>query len=357
MIPASPNHFFFGLLLAVVVLAIFIFLPFLTPLVLAIALAVVFGPIHRLIVRWFFRDKERSSFGALVTLIVIVVIIFVPAILISAKIYTEVQSMYGFLIDESGRSQVIDSLNNIAQRGSHLLFDLFPAYSFDSFNITDILQRGLEWVFGNLDTVFSGASKIALSIFVMFLALFYFLRDGRELRRQVIALSPLGDDDDRQILNRLEQTIYSIFAGSIAVGIIQGILTGIGFAIFGVPSPALWGSIAAVAALIPGIGTALVIVPGILYLAFVGDTGHAIGLLIWGIIAVGLIDNFLGPIIVNRRVKIHPFLILLSVLGGIIFFGPIGFVLGPIVLAFLFSLLEIYKASYARRNASIEPKN
>lgn len=347
MIQPSPNHFFYGLLLAVIVLAVMIFLPFLTPVVLAAAIAVVFAPIHRWIVRTLYKDKERSSIGALTTLLVISIIIFLPTLLITAKIYTEVQSMYGFLIDESGRSQVITALNNAAGSLSGVFFNLFPAYSFDSFNITEVLQRGLEWLFNNLDTVFSGASKIALAMFIMLLALFYLLRDGRELKRQIIALSPLGDDDDNRIFRKLEQTIYSIFAGSIAVGIIQGILTGIGFAIFGVPNPALWGSIAAVSALIPGIGTSLVMVPGVLYLFFTGESGSAIGLLVWGVIAVGLIDNFLGPIFINRGVKIHPFLILLSVLGGLLFFGPIGFVLGPIILAFLFSLLDIYRASYS----------
>jgi predicted PurR-regulated permease PerM len=346
MTPTSPNHFFFGLLLAVIILAIFIFLPFLTPIVLSAAIAVVFAPVHRFIVRVLFKDKERSSVAALITSLLIIIIIFVPLLLVAGKIYTEVQNMYGFLIDETGRSQVIDALNRAAQSVSHIFFDLFPAYSFDSLSVTDILKKGLEWLFSNLDVVFGGASKIALSVFVMFLALFYFLRDGRELKRQIVQLSPLGDDDDNRIFKKLEKTIFSIFGGSIAVGIIQGILTGIGFAIFGVPSPALWGSIAAVSALIPGVGTSLVLVPGILYLLFTGSNGAAIGLLIWSVLAVGLIDNFLGPIFVNRGVKIHPFLILLSVLGGIIFFGPIGFVLGPIVLAFLFSLLEIYKAGH-----------
>jgi hypothetical protein len=96
---------------------------------------------------------------------------------------------------------------------------------------------------------------------------------------------------------------------------IQGLLTGIGFYVFGVPNPALWGSFAVVAALIPGIGTSLVIVPGVLYLFFVNTHLHALGMLIWGILAVGLIDNFLGPMLVNRGVNIHPFLILLSVMG------------------------------------------
>ncbi|OHA17060.1 MAG: hypothetical protein A3C79_02130 [Candidatus Taylorbacteria bacterium RIFCSPHIGHO2_02_FULL_45_28] len=349
MTPVSPSHFFFGLLLVVVVLAVFIFLPFLTPIVLAAAIAVVFAPLHRFIVRKFYKDRERSNFGALTTLLVVIVIIFVPALLITAKIYTEVQSMYGFLIDESGRSQAITALNNAAEGVSNVFLNLYPAYSFDSFNITEILQKGLEWLFGNLDTIFSGASKIALSFFVMLLAMFYFLRDGRELKRQIISLSPLGDDDDEKIFKKLERTIFSIFGGSIAVGILQGILTGIGFALFGVPNPALWGSIAAVTALIPGIGTALVLIPGILYVFFTGSTGETIGLLVWGVLAVGLIDNLLAPIFINRGVKIHPFLILLSVLGGLLFFGPIGFVLGPIVLAFLFSLLEIYRSSFGGR--------
>jgi len=176
MISTTPSYFFFGLLLAVIVLAIFMFLPFLTPIVLAIALAVIFGPLHRFLVKWLFRDKERSSFGALITLIIITIIIFVPALFVAAKIYSEVQNMYAYLIDESSRSQVITSLNNLTQYLSHALFNLFPAYTFDSFNITDIFRKGLEWVFGNLDIIFSGASKIALSVFVMFLALFYFLR-------------------------------------------------------------------------------------------------------------------------------------------------------------------------------------
>jgi predicted PurR-regulated permease PerM len=344
----STNHFFYGLLLAVVVLAILMFLPFLTPIVLAGALAIIFSKVHSYIRRIFFKDIERSSLSAIVTLLLIILSVFVPAFLVMGKIYTEVQTVYVFLIDESNRSQVIILLNDAVHRISQTLFGLYPEYSFNSLNITSVLTKMLEWIFTNLDTVFTGVSKVAMGTFIMLLALFYFLRDGRELRRQVIMLSPLGDTDDERIMKKIEQAVYSIFAGSIIVALIQGILTGIGFAIFHVPNPALWGSLAAIAALIPGIGTALVIVPGIIYLLITGATGYAIGLIVWGVIAVSLIDNVLGPILVNRGIEIHPFLILLSVLGGLIFFGPIGFVLGPIVLAFLFALLEIYRISIRR---------
>jgi predicted PurR-regulated permease PerM len=176
------------------------------------------------------------------------------------------------------------------------------------------------------------------------------LRDGTSLRRQLIRFSPLVDTYDQKIFDKLELAIHSVVKGSLVVGIIQGVLTGIGFAIFDIPNPALWGSIAAIAALIPGIGTALVIVPGIIYSFFSGTMGATIGLAIWGVVAVGLIDNFLGPRLIERGVKVHQFLILLSVLGGITFFGPIGFIIGPLIVSLLYALLEIYKDSLEKRN-------
>ena len=128
------------------------------------------------------------------------------------------------------------------------------------------------------------------------------------------------------------------------MALIQGILTAVGFTFFGIPNATLWGSVAAITALIPGIGTALVLLPAILYLYFSGETLFAVGLLLWGMTAVGLVDNFLGPKLVERGMRLHPFLILLSVLGGVGFFGPLGFLLGPLVLSLLFALIEIYFA-------------
>ncbi len=344
MIPTHPNYFFLGLLAVAIILAILVFLPFLTPIVLAAALAVVFGTLHRYVVRYLFGNRERSGWAALVTLIIVAIVVIIPVLFLVGQIYSEVQTMYAYLIDEGSRSHFVSTLNSWSDVLTIKLFSIYPDYSFDSLNLTAILKKGLEWIFSNLDGIFTSLSRIAFGSFVMLLALFYFLRDGRELKRQLIALSPLGDADDAQIMRRMQQAVYSIFAGSIAVGIIQGILTGFGFWIFGVPSPSLWGFVAAISALIPGIGTSLVLIPGIAYLAFNGSTHPAIGLFIWAVLAVGLIDNFLGPIFINRGIKIHPFLILISVLGGLSFFGPVGFVLGPIVLAFLFALLDIYKS-------------
>ncbi len=346
------SYFFFVLLLIASIAAVVTVLPFLTPLIVAAAVSVILFPVYTK-VKWVLGIKvPRSNIASFVTLILFMVVVIVPVFFIAAKIYSEIQTLYAVLIDESSRSQFIDSLNNTSAYISHAMFDVFPAYSFDSFNITEHLKTALEWIFANLDRVFGGLAMVAGYAFVFLLALFYFLRDGRIIIKNFISWSPLLDSYDVHITTTLKRAIQSVFAGTVVVSLIQGVLTGIGFAIFGISAPALWGSMAAVAAFIPGIGTSLVLIPGVIYLFVTGSIGSAIGLTIWGAIAVGLVDNILGPYLINRGINVHPFLILISVLGGIVVFGIVGFLLGPLILAFLFALLEIYKRSSVGKQAA-----
>jgi Predicted permease len=168
------------------------------------------------------------------------------------------------------------------------------------------------------------------------------LRDGEAIIAKLKVLSPLPNRYDTVVVQRLHDAINSVIRGALLIAVIQGILTGVGLTIFGVPNAVLWGSIAIVAALIPYVGTAAVLTPAIAYLFLIDRTGAAVGLLAWGIVAVGLIDNFLGPRLVNRGIRLHPVVILLAVLGGLAFFGPLGYILGPLVISLLFALLDIY---------------
>ncbi|MEA2715140.1 MAG: hypothetical protein QOG91_168 [Candidatus Parcubacteria bacterium] len=345
------SYFFFVLLLCAVVAAIVIFLPFLTPVVLAVAVAVLVYPIYRFFCRLFGPKKWGSSLASFLTVLVIAIVIMIPLFFFAARLYDEIHALYGMLTDESGRSELIRSLNSLSAALSDRLFNLFPAYSFDSFNITEYFKSALQWIFSNLNAIFSGFAKVVAFSFVFLIALFYFLRDGEAIKRKFISWSPLLDHHDEYITATLRRAIQSVFAGTIVVCIIQGILTGLGFLFFGIPAPALWGSVAALAALVPGIGTSLVLIPGIIYLIVSGNIPYAVGLAIWGALAVGTVDNILGPYLVNRGIQIHPFLILVSVLGGLATFGPIGFVFGPLIISFLFALLEIYRKSFGQKNA------
>lgn len=339
------NYFFLAILLGVIVLTICIFYPYLTSLLLALVFSVMFRPLHRWVSRIFTRGKQSSSISAFITLLIVAILVITPLIFLGNQIYKESENLYFSLTEEGSRSQFIHTLNTLSQALSDKFYNIFPAYNFDSFNLTTYIQNFLEWSFANLDVIFSSVSKLALQIFVMLFALFYLLRDGGKFKQAIITLSPLADDYDEKVFAKVRQAMRSVVAGSLVVGFIQGVLTGLGFMIFGIPNPALWGSFAVVSAFIPGLGTSLVVVPGILYLFFTGAHLHALGLLIWGVLAVGLIDNYLGPILINRGVNVHPFLIFLSIMGGLVFFGPIGFIAGPLMVALLFALLEIYKVN------------
>lgn len=341
----SQHYFFLVILIGVVVLTVLIFYPYLTSLLLAVVFSVMFRPLHRWVSRIFSRGNQASSLSTFITLAIVAVLVITPLIFLAKQIYVESEHLYFSLTEEGQRSALIESLNNFSQALSVKLFNVFPAYDFNSLNVTNYIQNFLEWSFANLDTIFSSVTRFALEIFIMLFALFYLLRDGGKLKQSLILVSPLPDNHDEKIFMKLKQAIRSVVVGSLAVSFIQGVLMGIGFTIFGVPNPALWGSFAVISALIPGIGTSLVLIPGVLYLFFASTSLHAVGLLVWGMVAVGLIDNYLGPILVNRGVHVHPFLILLSVMGGLVFFGPIGFIAGPLIVALLFALLEIYKTT------------
>jgi predicted PurR-regulated permease PerM len=174
------------------------------------------------------------------------------------------------------------------------------------------------------------------------MALYYLLKDGYKLKNYLLALSPLDDSNNNFIINRIRLAVFSVVKGNLLIGLIQGTLTGIGFALFGVPNPVLWGGVASIAALIPSIGTAIVITPAIIFLFVSGNNVGAGGLLVWGIIVVGLVDNFLGPKLVGSSMRLHPLVTFLAVLGGLAFFGPLGILLGPLVLSIFLVLVEIY---------------
>lgn len=339
----SELYFLVTLLVGMSIVTFFIFEPFLYALILAVIFATVFAPVHKRILSGF---RENRGLAALVTTAFVLVVIIVPVTFLSTQIFQESTSLYYSLTNNGGTAGLLRITEDVV-RGIGIPF--LPAGSLD---FGQYIEQSLSFLIEHLGTIFSNVAKIMVGIIVLFIALYYLFKDGHELRRSVIALSPLSDVYDETIFRKLELAINSVVRGSISVALVQGVLTAIGLSIFGVPNSVLWGSVAAVTALIPGVGTSLVLIPSILFLFFTGAEASAVGLLIWGIVAVGLVDNVLGPKIVGKGAKLHPFLILLSILGGIGLFGPIGFLFGPLALALLFAFLEIYSTIRGTRNSS-----
>lgn len=333
-------YFLIALMAASVVLVLFIFRPFLVVLVLAGICAMTLQPLYRMILRLIDGSPGLAAF---VTMFITIVCILAPLFFISARIVGDAQDLYTSLSDGSGKIYIDTTLRSANDAIERLVPNLALSSEELSTSLDQYLKNSLAWLIQNLSGAFGGAARLMLDLFIFLIALYYLLRDGAKLKQLVIRISPLEDDEDRTVLARLELAIYAVIRGSLLIALLQGILTGIGFTIFGIPNSILWGVVAAFSALIPGIGTSLVLFPGIVYLFAIGATAPAVGLLVWSIIAVGLIDNFLGPRLVGRNMQLHPLVVLLSVFGGLAFFGPAGIFLGPLCTSLLFALLSIYQ--------------
>ncbi|MBU3901624.1 AI-2E family transporter [Patescibacteria group bacterium] len=317
------------------ILAVFIFRPFIYALILAVIGAVVFQPVYRQILKLFSR---WPSIAAWLTTILIIVFILTPLVLLGIQVFKEARQLYFSLAENSGREVIL----NIFRSAAGKIQQVFPEANNFSLNFDQYIKQGVAWLLQNLGAIFSNFAGILMNSFLFLIAFYYLLKDGAKLKKVVMAISPLSGEENETIFNKLELAINSVVRGNLIIALIQGVLTSTGLAIFGIPNPVLLGLVAAITALIPGFGTSLVIVPAIIYLFLSNQTAPAFGLIIWGTLAVGLIDNFLGPKLVGRGMKLHPLMVILSVLGGAAFFGPIGFLLGPLALSLFFALFDIY---------------
>lgn len=277
-----------------------------------------------------------SSLSATFVVLLLILLIITPITLMLGKVLADAQGFYG---DVTTRGVSLDAVSTKIQ-------DSLSIYIPDIQEKIDSAASAVSGFFvQNIGNFFSGTFDIILKIFLFLLALFYFLKDKESFVGMYKGISPLHESDDARIFTSIQSAVRSIMLGSIVVALSQGVVTGIGFAIFGVPNPFFFGSIAAFFALIPGVGPALVWIPAAIYLyATGGDTSIAwLGQIIWGIGAVGLIDNFLGPLVINKGVQIHPLFILLSVIGGISVFGPEGFLFGPLVLSLFIAIAAVWR--------------
>jgi predicted PurR-regulated permease PerM len=326
---------FLVLLLAVFVLVLLIFKPFVNILALAVILAVLFRPIYRLLLAKVTYPAVASG----LTVLLILLIILLPIWFFGHVIVNEIVSLYeryrdgGFVINKGDIIQSLpEEIQNVVQNVSA--------------NVNSFIGRLSSQAFASFSSILSNVTSFIISFFMLFFVVYYLLKDGQHIRRAFMDISPLSSEHEDRLFNKIVAAINGVVKGSFLMALVQGVVATIGFFIFGVPEPMLWGLFTVLAALVPTVGTALSLVPAIIYLLVTGQTPQAIGLAIWGACAVGLIDNFLGPKLVGSSTKLHPVLVLLAVIGGLQFFGILGFLIGPILLAILVALIDMYRTDF-----------
>lgn len=329
---SMEKYFLFSLLGIVMVITIAIFWPFITVVVLSAAFAVMLGPIYVWIKRHI--TKGISWIASSITVILFLIALCVPLFFLGTVIFNQAQDAY-ISITQDG------SANELISKVDRSINEIMPnEFVFDTHS--KINELGL-FISNNTARFFTSTFNSILMFVLMILTIFYLLKDGKEWRENLISISPLSESHMKEILSKLKSAINSILRGSFSIAIVQGLLVSIGFTIFGVPNGALWGVVAGIASFIPTFGTSIVSVPAILFLYLNGMHVQALGLLIWSGVLIGLVDNLLSPYFISKNTEIPSLFILFSILGGISLIGPVGVLIGPLILSLLYSLISIYR--------------
>ncbi|MCA1827022.1 MAG: AI-2E family transporter [Myxococcales bacterium] len=335
--------------LAVVGAGLFLWVvsPFWAPLLLAAVLAAVFqSPLARLTP--LFRGRRRWA-GALIAVGVLVVIVL-PLASVASFAAHEAISGFAYLRDTLGVQSVSDlrtvPLPAPAQKALQTLH-LTRA------QVHDFAARAADRAQEVGPEVLKESGRVVFHTILMLLAFYFLLIDGPRLIRWLWNVSPLQASQTEELLREFHQVATGSIVGNVVTAVLQGVVAGIGFAVFGVGHAIFFGMLVALASFVPVVGTAIVWIPAVVVLAVVGHTGAAIGLAIWCVVGVVGAEHLAKPFILRATSggEMHTGLMFLALLGGLEVFGLLGVILGPLIVSFFISLMRMIE-----RDAATSPQ-
>jgi predicted PurR-regulated permease PerM len=322
---------------AVCVLGFQLVQPFIPAITWAIVLAVVAHPLHERLL----RAIRRPSLAAAITVVIVTVALALPAAFVARQVAVEAlessQSMRTLLDGEHWKA-TLDRFPRLAP---------LRRWVDEQVDVRGEIKRASEAIAKNVREFLAGSVDFVIGVFITLFLLFYSLRDKRRLLDSLRSFVPLAAPETHKVLAKVRHAIHAIVYGTLTVAAVQGVLGGLMMWWLGLPSPLLWGTVMGLVAVLPVFGTALVWVPVALYLAAEGDWTKALVLTAWGALVISMIDNILYPVLVKNEMRLHTVPVFLSVLGGLVVFGPTGIMLGPVVLVVLLTLLEIWRRRMA----------
>ena len=319
--------------------------PFLSAVVWALALAVVSAPLQR----WVEAKVKRPNLAALLSVLVIGLVVLGLGTFVGQRLIQEAVKGAAVIQTKAESGEWRRAL--AAQPRLAPVADWVER----EFDLPGTVKTLANWLTTTAGSIVKGSVVQGLGVCLTFYFLFFFLRDRQAALESLRSLSPLSELEMDRLLSRVGDTIYATIYGTLAVSAVQGLLGGLMFWWLGLPTPLLWGVVMALLAVVPVLGAFVVWIPAALFLALEGSWGKALILTLWGMLVVGTIDNLLRPILVGKRLKLHTILAFISVVGGLVLFGPAGLLLGPVVLTLTLVLVEVWRGR-AAPTARAEPE-
>lgn len=322
--------------------------PFVSAFLWAAVFSIVFYPLYKFIL----KIVKYGSIASTITAFIILLVIIGPFFSISFLLIDELKD-FGAKTDKSALESIRDFFEapQIARLTKKIqtylgLTDVSPA----DIIVGNFRKFGQD-ILSHFSALITNMTNMIIDLMFMLFTVFFLLKDGPDLLNKIKDYLPFSDEQKRRLASQINDMVVSTVYGGVVVAIIQGLFGGIAFFALGLNSPVLWGAAMTIVSFLPVFGTFIIWGPASIYLMFTGSLLKGIVLMLFGIIVIGIIDNMLRPIIISGRTKMPTLLIFFSVLGGMSFFGFIGLITGPLVLALFLSVFAIFKTSEADANA------
>ena len=345
------------LLFAAFFFAVFLFLlhelylflaPFTIPLVWAAILALTFYPATAWLIRAF-RGRRSLAAAALVLLVTVAAIL--PSLWLGSLLVSQATAAYSYVQEAVQRGEPQRMLAGLkASRLGSLWGWIAPFADKVSIDPADIVLRATNWISDQMVAQATNLARNALvslgNFVLMLVSLFFFFRDGESMAARLRELLPMEPEYKDRVFRRLYDTTTAVVQSMIVTALAQGVLAGIGYAVAGLHFSLFLGFLTGLASFLPLAGPALVWGGASIYLFLTGHNAAAIGLALWGGLVVSMVDNPIKSLLIGGQAKLPTFLLLFSILGGVSAYGFLGVFVGPVILAILFSFVEIYGEEY-----------
>ena len=311
--------------------------PFFAPLAWASVFSIVFYPVYL----WLCRIMKVKAVASAATVILLLIMIIGPFTYLTAVLIGEIQVVAGRL--NSGGSVSLDdtlasikSFSVIQKIGQYMSLE-----DVTSETVMENIRRVGKVILESLSLKITNVIGAAINFVIMVFATFFLLKDGADFLQRMRSYMPFNERQRDKLARQIKDMIVSTVYGGVVVAILQGLLGGLAFLVIGLEAPVLWGVAMSIMSFVPLLGTFAIWGPASIYLVLEGDLMRGVGLLLYGVFVISMVDNILKPVIIGSRTKMHTLLILFSVLGGISYFGMIGLIMGPLITAVFISVVEI----------------
>jgi predicted PurR-regulated permease PerM len=338
----------FVLLLVAAVSALFLVViwPFVKPLILGAIFSGLSYPLYQWITR---KLGGRPSLGAIVTLLVLFILVAAPLSaflgIVAQQAITLSNHAIPWVTQHFGSASTFNAHDWLVLRFPSLA-EHIPSQEKLLENLAAGAQAAGGFLVGFASRMTAGTAGFLLDLFIMIYAMFFFLKDGEKILERIFYYMPLSHEDEAIMLQRFASITRATVKGTLVIGLVQGTFGGIAFWAAGIEGVAFWGTAMTLLSIVPGIGSAIVWLPAVVFLYITGQPLSATLMLIWCSAVVGTIDNILRPILVGKDAQMPDLFILIGTLGGLFFFGPLGFIVGPLICGLFLTVWDIYGETF-----------